>query len=78
MLAVCCLPFGHAGSHRFEPAQPAATGEGCPDGVENCPGDCTGNERNERDMKSITPYPTGHECPECGRVEHDVACPRTP
>ena len=23
-------------------SQPAATGEGCPDGVENCPGDCGG------------------------------------
>jgi len=24
------------------------------------------------------PYPTGHECPECGRDPHDVACPRAP
>ena len=27
---------------------------------------------------SSAPYPTGHECPECGRDPHDVACPRAP
>ena len=24
------------------------------------------------------PYPTGHECPECGRDPHDPACPKAP
>ena len=46
-------------------AQPAATGEGCPDGVENCPGDCTGAPANYTGVVPNAPYPTGHECDRC-------------
>jgi len=43
----------------------APTKAPCPDGVENCPGDCAGAPANYTGVVPNAPYPTGHECDRC-------------